>query len=96
LLDADLEEFEDYLAEFKSIPIFDSETCSICGITLSDNLSVDKVPLIELQFENETIASKAIDLLEEKGIKSKQSSSGKEKILIPETKLEDAKSILKT
>ena len=92
--DADLEEFEDYLTEFKSIPIFDSETCPICGITLSDNLSVNKVPLIELQFENETVASKAINLLEEKGIKSKKSSSGNEKILIPEDKLNDAKSIL--
>lgn len=94
MLDADLEEFEDYLAEFKSIPIFDSETCPICGIALSDNLSVNKVPFIELQFENETIASKAINLLEEKGIKSKKSSSGNEKILIPEEKLKDAKSIL--
>jgi hypothetical protein len=96
LSDADLEEFKDYLAEFNSVPPFDSETCPICGITLSDNLSVNKIPLIELKFENEVIASRAINLLEQKGIKSKLSTSGKEKILIPEGKLEDAKSILKS
>jgi len=92
--DADLNEFEDYLSEFNSVPQFDAETCRICGVNLSDSLSVNKVPLIELQFENETVAAKAINLLDAKGIKSKQSSSGKEKILIPEGKLEDVKSIL--
>jgi len=96
MLDADLKEFEDYLSEFNYIPQFDAETCRICGVSLSDSLSVNRVPLIELQFENESVAIKAINLLEEKGITSKQSSSGKEKILIPEEKLEDAKSILKS
>ena len=91
-----LNEFEDYLAEFDSVPQFDSETCPICGVTLSDNISVNKVSLIELQFENETVAIRAKNILEMKGIKSKQSSSGKEKILIPEEKLEEAKSILKS
>nr|MCU0406242.1 hypothetical protein [Ignavibacteriaceae bacterium] len=66
----------------------------ICGVNLSDSLSVNRVPLIELQFENETIAAKAISMLEAKGIKSKQASTEKDKILIPEGKLEDAKSIL--
>ena len=94
MLDADLKEFEDYLSEFNSVPQFDAETCKICGISLSDSLSVNKVPLIELQFENETIATKAISMLNAKGIKSKQSASGKEKILIPEGKLDDVKSIL--
>jgi len=94
MLDADLKEFEDYLSEFNSIPQFDAETCKICGINLSDSLSVNRVSLIELQFENETIAEKAISLLDAKGIKSKQSTQGKEKILIPEEKLEAAKSIL--
>ena len=94
MLDADLNEFEDYFSEFNSVPQFDAETCKICGVSLSDSLSVNKVPLIELQFENETVAVKAINLLDAKGIKSKQSSSGKEKILIPEGKLEDVKSIL--
>ena len=77
MLDADLKEFEDYISEFNSVPQFDSETCPICGISLSDNLS-------------------AIYILKEKGIKSKQSSQGKEKILIPEEKLEDVKSILRS
>ncbi|HSW55740.1 MAG TPA: hypothetical protein VLH59_11695 [Ignavibacteriaceae bacterium] len=94
MLDADLKEFEDYLSEFNSIPQFDAETCKICGVSLSDSLSVNKIPLIELQFENETIATKAISMLNAKGIKSKQSASGKEKILIPEGKLDDVKSIL--
>jgi len=94
MLDADLKEFEDYLSEFNSIPQFDAETCKICGINLSDSLSVNRVALIELQFENETIAEKAISLLDAKGIKSMQSTQGKEKILIPEEKLEAAKSIL--
>lgn len=96
MIDTDLSEFEDYLSEFNSIPKFDSETCRICGVNLSDSLSVNKVPLVELQFENETVAVKAVNILEEKGIKSKQSSKGKEKILIPERRLEDVKSILKT
>jgi hypothetical protein len=96
MLDANLNEFEDYLSEFNSVPQFDSENCPICGISLSDNLSINRVPLVELQFENETIAARAINILEEKGIKSEHSSQGKEKILIPEEKLEDAKSILKT
>ncbi len=96
MLDADLKEFEDYLSEFNSVPQFDAETCRICGISLSDSLSVNRVPLVELQFESETVATKAINMLEEKGIKSKQSDSEKEKILIPEEKLEDAKSILKS
>jgi len=96
MLDAELSEFEDYLSEFNSNPQFDSETCRICGVSLSDSLSVNRVPLVELQFENETVATNAIDLLQKKGIKSKQSSTGKEKILIPEGRLDDAKTILKS
>jgi len=94
LLDTDLKEFEDYLSEFNSIPQFDAETCRICGVNLSDSLSVNRVPLIELQFENEIVANKAINILNAEGIKSKQSSKEKNKILIPEGKLEDAKTIL--
>jgi len=96
MIDTDLSEFEDYLSEFNSIPKFDSETCRICGVNLSDSLSVNRIPLVELQFEDETVASKAVNILEAKGIKSKQSSTGKEKILIPEGRLEDVKSILKS
>ncbi len=96
MLDTDLEEFEDYLAEFNSVPKFDSEICPICGINLSDAYTGDAIPLIELQFENENVAQTAIKQLEKSGIRSKQSSTVKEKILIPETKLEDAKSILQS
>lgn len=96
MLDTNLKEFEDYLSEFNSIPQFDSETCRICGISLSDSLSFNRVPLVELQFENSSIAEQAINMLEAKGIKSKQSSAAKEKILIPEGRLKDAKSILKS
>jgi hypothetical protein len=95
MIDVDLKEFEDYLSEFSSVPNFDAETCPICGINLSDNVSVSRVALVELQFENESIAVKAIDMLKAKGIKSKQSSAGKEKILVPEEKLNDVKTILK-
>jgi hypothetical protein len=52
--------------------------------------------MVELKFENETNATRAIQILEVKGIKSSQSSLGKDKILIPEHKLEDAKTILKS
>jgi hypothetical protein len=95
MIETDLKDFEDYLAEFNSALKFDAENCPICGISLSNSLTVTTVPLIELQFENEIIAERAIDLLESGGIKSKKSSSGKERILIPEEKLEDAKIILK-
>ena len=94
MLDTDLKEFEDYLSEFNSVPQFDAETCRICGVNLSDSLSVNRVPLIELQFENEIVANKAINMLNAEGIKSKQSSTEKNKILIPEGKLEDVKTIL--
>lgn len=92
--DNELNEFEDYLLEFESVPKFDAELCPICGIVLSDSLSVNKIPLIELQFENETVAKRAIIILESEGIKSKKSSSGKDKILVPEEKLEEVKLIL--
>jgi hypothetical protein len=96
MLDADLKEFEDYLSEFNSVPKFDSEICPICGIDYSDAYLGAEIPLIELRFENENVARTAISKLEKSGIKSKRSSNGKEKILIPEQKLEDAKSILKS
>jgi len=40
------------------------------------------------------LGSVIVKMLEEKGIKSKQSLSSKEKILIPEENLKDVKSIL--
>lgn len=96
MLDGDLKEFEDYLSEFSSVPQFDAETCRICGISLSDSLSINKVPVVELQFENENFATEAIALLKSKGIKAKQSRDSKEKILMAEGKLKEARSILET
>jgi len=96
LTDEELKDFEDYFSEFEAIPTFDAETCRICGISLSDSLSVNRVPLVELQFEDELSAAKAVNILESNGIKSKKSSSGKEKILIPEQKLNEVKAILKS
>ncbi len=96
MTDEELKDFEDYFSEFEAIPTFDAETCRICGISLSDSLSVNRVPLIELKFEDEITAEKAVNILEGKGIKSKKSSSGKEKILIPEHKLNEVKAILKS
>ena len=96
MTDEDLKDFEDYISEFDSIPQFDSETCRICGITLSDSLSINHIPLVELQFEDELTAEKAVNILERKGIRSKKSSAGKEKILIPEQKLNEVRTILKS
>ena len=90
----DLEEFEDYLKEFNDNLIFDSETCPVCGVNLSDNISVNPIPLIELKFENEKFASEAIKKIEDSGIKTKQSGDSKETILIAEQKLEEVKKIL--
>jgi len=90
------DEIEDYLAEFDSVPKFDSEICPICGIDYSGANVGTEIALIELQFENENIAQTAIKLLEKSGIKSTNSTNGKEKILIPKQKLEDAKLILKS
>lgn len=66
----DLTGFEDYLSELSSAIYFDSEKCPICRIILSDSISINQVPLIELEFENETIAAHAISKLEEKEIQS--------------------------
>ena len=90
----DFEEFEDYLKEFNDNLIFDSETCPICGVNLSETISVHPIPLIELKFENEKFASEAIKKIEDSGNKTKQSSDNKKIILIAEQKLEEVKKIL--
>ena len=43
----DLSEFTDYLAEFDSAIGFDAETCTVCGINISDSLSIDKSPFVQ-------------------------------------------------
>ena len=89
-----LDEFAEYLKEFDDNLIFDSETCPICGVNLSDSISVHPIPLIELKFENEKFASEAIRKIEDSGIKTKQSENNKESILVAEQKLEEVKNIL--
>jgi hypothetical protein len=43
----DLSEFADYLAEFDSIFVFDNEICPVCGVKVSDSLSLDKSPFVK-------------------------------------------------
>ena len=90
----ELKDFENYLSEFNSSISFDSETCPVCGINPAENIAITKMPLVEIKFENETSAEKAIVILEEKGIKFKRSTDSKEKILIAEQKLEEVRKIL--
>lgn len=47
--DEDLSAFADYLAEFDSIVSFDNETCIVCGISISDTLSVQKSPFVQFK-----------------------------------------------
>ncbi len=42
----DLSEFADYLAEFESTIGFDAETCPVCGVNISDSLSIEKSPYV--------------------------------------------------
>ncbi len=42
----DLSAFADYLAEFDAIINFDSEICPVCGINISETLSVQKSPYV--------------------------------------------------
>lgn len=66
----DLSEFADYLAEFDAIIGFDSEICPVCGIKLSEDLSVRQYSsFIEYkQLTNETEVLKLIDNLSSKNI----------------------------
>ncbi len=89
-----IDEFADYIKEQKDILEFDSETCPVCGINLSGNLSTNPIPLIELKFENEKSATNAIEKIENAGIAVKQSSSQKDVVLVAEQKLEEVKKIL--
>ncbi len=47
--DDDLSAFADYLAEFDSIVSFDNETCGVCGVSISDTLSVQKSPFVQFK-----------------------------------------------
>lgn len=53
--DDDLLAFAEYLAEFDSIINFDDETCPVCGIKISDNLSIEQLRFIQYKiFCNES------------------------------------------
>ena len=43
----DLSEFADYLAEFDSLLGFDAETCPVCGVNISDSLSIENSPFVQ-------------------------------------------------
>jgi hypothetical protein len=45
--DNDLSAFADYLAEFDSVIGFDAETCIVCGVNISDSLSINKSPFVQ-------------------------------------------------
>lgn len=45
----DLSAFADYLAEFDAIVSFDNETCGVCGVSISDTLSVQKSPFVQFK-----------------------------------------------
>lgn len=40
--------FDEYLSEFDKTIIFDSESCPVCGVKLSDSIEMTNSPLIEL------------------------------------------------
>lgn len=46
-IEDDLSDFEDYLSEFDSILNFDSESCPVCGIKVSDNLSIEQLRFVQ-------------------------------------------------
>ena len=65
----DLSEFVDYLAEFDSVIGFDAETCIICGVSISDSLSINNSPFVQYKCvddENQIIV--VTEELESKGI----------------------------
>lgn len=45
--------FDDYLSEFNKLVPFDSETCPVCGIKISDEVSVSNSPFVDLIMVNE-------------------------------------------
>jgi hypothetical protein len=54
----DLAAYADYLAEFDSIVNFDNETCPVCGVSISETISIQKSPYVQyktLREESEII-----------------------------------------
>jgi hypothetical protein len=55
----DLAAYADYLAEFDSIVSFDNETCPVCGVSISETISIQKSPFVQyksLREESEIIS----------------------------------------
>lgn len=79
-LSDDLSEFSDYLNQFDDTINFDSETCPICGVNLSDSITVNSSPFIKIltieekdeleifvsRLNNEQIKFKVVERLNEK------------------------------
>lgn len=40
--------FDDYFSEFNNTVPFDSEICPVCGVKISDSISVTNSPFVEL------------------------------------------------
>lgn len=67
--DNDLSAFADYLAEFESLINFDDETCSVCGINISDSISVQKSPYVLYKsLKEESELNSVIKMLDSKCI----------------------------
>lgn len=70
-MEQDTDDFEDYLSEFKTPILFDSETCPVCGIKVSDTLSVSNSPYVDLIQISEEEEEEEVNSLCEEFIKNK-------------------------
>jgi hypothetical protein len=65
-------DFPDYLREFENIVKFDSETCPICGVNLSDSISIDNSPYVNvISTEEKSKLEKIVTVLRDSNIKFK-------------------------
>lgn len=98
--------FEEYLSEFDNSIIFDSESCPVCGVKLSDSVELTTSPLIELiRIKDKEKALKLCELFsgaalqfkifEELDKGNEKSISYEYKVLVTVKDLEKAKRILK-
>jgi DNA repair exonuclease SbcCD ATPase subunit len=63
----DLSEFNDYLTEFDLILKFDSETCPVCGVNISNSLSIQKSP--QVLYKSLTTESDLLSIKQELDLK---------------------------
>lgn len=65
----ELSEFSDYLAEFDSILGFDAETCNVCGVNISESVSLKNPPYVKYKCcKNELDLSPVIQELDNKKV----------------------------